>query len=226
MKLGVVIVAAGSSRRMGFDKLMAPLADRCVLAHSLTAFLQLEAVSQLVVVTDQDRFSRLPGHPSPKVSRCDGGTERHFSVFEGIQQLVNVDYIAVHDGARPLISSRQIEAVLDAAIIHKAASSAKRISDTVKRSDTSDFATESVSRKNLWAMETPQIFAADLLLRSYQKVIQESLLVTDEVSAVEYLGVKTKLVSNPTPNLKITFPEDIAFAEHLLAIPYEKNNLG
>jgi len=199
---------------MGFDKLIQPLGDSFVLQHSVTTFCDLEVVSQVSVVTTEERFQDLLHHP--KLNHVEGGAERHFSVIAGIQVLKNVDSIAVHDGARPLISKSQIITVLEQAKKHQAATSAHRISDTLKKSNSGNFAVDSVSRDQLWAMETPQIFSTPTLASAYQKVLSENLLVTDEVSAVEHIGVKTKLVANPQPNLKITYPEDLKLAEILL----------
>ena len=214
MQLGVIIVAAGSSKRMGFDKLMHPLCDKPVLQHTLDAFQHHQATSEVVLVTPKERFEQLS--TLELVSRVEGGSERHFSVLKGLESLCNkITHVAVHDGARPLISAEQITATTQAAIEYQSATSAKRITDTVKRSDSEDFAASAVSRENLWAMETPQTFELQLLLKAYRKVIDEDLIVTDEVSAVEHLGVKTKLIQNPTPNPKITFPEDVALAERL-----------
>ena len=215
MELGVIIVAAGSSRRMGFDKLMHQLAGDTVLNHTISRFLELETVAEVVVVCQPSHIESLPKHS--KLKHVLGGAERHLSVKAGLDALSkNTPYIAVHDGARPLIKDTQIHNVLETAKKHKAAASAHPITDTVKRANSDNLITESVSREHLWAMETPQIFAANLLNKAYQKIVNEDCLVTDEVSALEAIGVATKLVKNPSSNLKITYPEDIQLAEYLL----------
>lgn len=215
--LSAIVVAAGSSRRMGFDKLMAPLAGAPVLEHSINAFILSEAVSEVIVVCPEMRFKQLNiSQNGTTVKRVDGGTDRHNSVSNGLDALDQEStWVAVHDGARPLIAQQQIHATLQAAKQYKAASSARRITDTVKRADSDQCIKESVDRENLWAMETPQIFRKDLLLDAYLQVEQAQDVVTDEVSALELIGIRTFLVPNPTPNLKITFPEDLALAELL-----------
>ncbi len=202
---------------MGFDKLMAPLAGAPVLEHSINAFILSEAVSEVIVVCPEMRFKQLNiSQNGTTVKRVDGGTDRHNSVSNGLDALDPANtWVAVHDGARPLIAQQQIHATLQAAKQHKAASSARRITDTVKRADSDQCIKESVDRENLWAMETPQIFRKDLLLDAYLQVEQAQDVVTDEVSALELIGIRTFLVPNPTPNLKITFPEDLALAELL-----------
>ena len=157
---------------------------------------------------------------APRSCAADGGENRHNSVSNGLALLSETcQFVAVHDGARPLISQRQIAATLEAARTHGAASSARKVTDTVKRATSEQFISETVDREDLWLMETPQIFAKSKLLEAYQKVTDNDTLVTDEVSALQLIGVPTYLVPNPTPNLKITFPEDLALAEILLKHP-------
>jgi len=205
----VIIVAAGTSQRMGFDKLMAPLQGKPVLAHSVNAFLQSPDVAEVILVSTQERYDEL-AISDCKLKLTSGGENRHDSVSRGIAAVSDdAKFIAVHDGARPFISQNQIHRTLEAAEKHGAAASATRITDTVKRSDAGNFAIESISRENLWAMETPQIFSSDLLKKAYHNIEKSGALVTDEVSALELIGTPTYLVENLTPNLKITYPQDL-----------------
>ena len=207
--LSVIIVAAGSSQRMGFDKLMAPLHGKPVLSHSVNAFLQSPDVAEVILVSTKERFNEL-AISNNKLKLTSGGENRHDSVSRGITAVsAGAKFIAVHDGARPFISQEQIHRTLEAAQKHGAAASATRITDTVKRSNAENFAIESVSRDHLWAMETPQIFNADLLKKAYQHIEKSGALVTDEVSALELIGTHTYLVENHTPNTKITYPQDL-----------------
>jgi len=202
---------------MGFDKLMAPLAGLPVLQRTLDAFLATPEVCEIVLVTPEERFSQLKVTGSTPVSRVDGGVERHFSVLNGLNALQSeATHIAVHDGARPLIAVEQIQHVFESAQETQASTSARRVTETVKRATDDDFVASAVSRDNLWLMETPQIFSKEKLLQAYAEVESQGALVTDEVSALELIGIPTKLIANPTPNPKITFPEDISLAEQLL----------
>jgi 2-C-methyl-D-erythritol 4-phosphate cytidylyltransferase len=218
MKFAAIIVAAGSSRRMGFDKLLAPLAGKPVLQHSIQAFVQCEEVTEIIVVCPQERFKALDLEFSNKIiHRVDGGTDRHDSVAAGLALLPEgTEYVAVHDGARPLISSDQIARVLLTATQHSGAASARPVTETVKRANAEGRVTESINRDDLWLMETPQIFKANLLADAYRVVQHKGERVTDEVSAMELIGHHTHLVNNPGPNPKITYPEDIAQAEKFL----------
>ena len=211
-----VIVAAGSSRRAGFDKLAAHLDGAPVLRRSVDAFVAAGAAA-VVVVCPESRWVETglaaAAFPVP-VSRVDGGAERQDSVAAGLAVLpAGTRMVAVHDGARPLITPEGIRACLAAADETGAAACAHPVVDTLKRADAAGFSLpEKVSRDNLWGMETPQIFRLELLLQAYDFVNAHALVVTDEVSAVEAMGVPTRLVSGGV-NLKITLPGDLELAE-------------
>lgn len=216
-----IIVASGSSRRMGFDKLMATLAGKSVLAHSLKAFAACPAIEEIILVTDPERFRSLDlSGIEDKIVRVDGGPERQHSVANGLAALSpDCQLVAIHDGARPLITPEAITLALDAAAVHGAATLARAITDTLKRADSDDFikgGQATVARENLWAMETPQCFRLRLLQEAYRQVQKDEITVTDEVSALQHLGHSIKLLPNPSPNLKVTFPSDLTLAEKLL----------
>ncbi|MBR7109850.1 MAG: 2-C-methyl-D-erythritol 4-phosphate cytidylyltransferase [Akkermansia sp.] len=211
-----VIVAAGSSRRAGFDKLAAHLDGVPVLRRSVDAFVAAGCAA-VVVVCPESRWHEVglgaASFPIP-VLRVDGGAERQNSVEAGLNALpAGTTYVAVHDGARPLITPQGIRDCLAAAQQTGAAACAHPIVDTLKRADAHACSLpEKVSRDNLWGMETPQIFDLAMLRRAYACVAEQQLVVTDEVSAVEALGVPTRLVQ-VGPNLKITLPGDLELAE-------------
>ncbi|HVJ45668.1 MAG TPA: 2-C-methyl-D-erythritol 4-phosphate cytidylyltransferase, partial [Luteolibacter sp.] len=147
----------------------------------------------------------------------EGGADRQDSVARGLALLPDfTEMIAVHDGARPLVSPDDIARCIEAASVHQAASLARRVTETVKRSDADGFCTEPVSRENLWFMETPQVFSSALLTYAYDKISADKLTVTDEVSAAQAVGASVKFVESSHPNLKITTPADLALAEALL----------
>ncbi len=213
-----VIVAAGSGRRAGFDKLAAPLAGLPVLRRSVDAF--VEAGCEAVVVVCPPERWELVGlgaadFPVP-VLRVDGGAERQDSVAAGLAVLpLAVRWVAVHDGARPLITPAGIRACLAACSRTGAAACAHPVVDTLKRADAEGRSLpEPVSREGLWGMETPQIFDRRLLELAYEQVKERDLVVTDEVSALEAIGVSTVLVQVGA-NMKITLPGDLELAECL-----------
>ena len=217
-----IIVAAGSSRRMGFNKLLALLAGVPVLRRTLGQFQACADVSEIIVVggdevREQIRHWQQAGGLSKLVAVIAGGAERHLSVWAGIQACsTQTKVIAVHDGARPLITPTQISKCINAAREQQVAACARPMTETIKRADASGCITESLDRTGVWVMETPQVFAKELLVRAYEAVIRDGALVTDEVSAMQHIGVPVFVVENTAPNPKITFPADLILAERFL----------
>lgn len=228
--VSAIIVAAGSSRRMGFDKLFAPLAGKPVLWHSIKAFNDTKEVDEILIVTKDDRMDEVEDLVSKgglvKVKKViSGGAERHISVWNGLQAVDSKgsEYIAIHDGARPLVTPKLIKACLELAKTHGAATCASQIPDTVKRANIEQMVTESVERTGLWAMQTPQVFSSGLILQAYAALMAKHEMVTDEVSAVQKMGKKIALLKNDDWNLKVTFPHDLELAEHVLALREKKS---
>jgi 2-C-methyl-D-erythritol 4-phosphate cytidylyltransferase len=220
--LWAVLVAGGSSRRMGFNKLTADLEGRPVLAHSVSAFNDCPAVEALVLVcssgarAELERIARAAA-PSKLQAVVEGGAHRHFSVAEGLGCVPeDASMIAVHDAARPLVTSAMIERCLESARNNGAAACARPVTDTLKRINDEGFIIESVDRAHLWAVETPQIFRAELLRHAYDEVIATGAYVSDETSAVQAAGAPVALVSTPEWNGKITYPADLELARLVL----------
>jgi 2-C-methyl-D-erythritol 4-phosphate cytidylyltransferase len=218
--LSAIIVAAGSSQRMGFDKLTAQVAGKAVIEHTLHAFAHANSVSEIIVVSQKDRlreFEKILGS-QPKVGQVvPGGEHRQDSVRAGLAHLSpETTYVAVHDAARPLITCAQIERVFAQCRQHGAAALAEPVSDTLKRADHDLFVTDSVDRQQLYVMQTPQIFERKLLEDAYRAVYAEKLSITDEVSAVEHIGRKVVLVPSGDFNFKITYERDLRLAEFIL----------
>jgi|TARA_B110000305_G_scaffold232578_1_gene287757 2-C-methyl-D-erythritol 4-phosphate cytidylyltransferase len=222
MKISAIIVAAGSSRRMGFDKLAADLDGESVLTRSLLAFQACPEVGEIRVVTNPEKFDAIQATAerlgiSRFAGTIEGGAERHLSVSAGLEAVgEGYDLVAVHDGARPLVSVAAITRCAEEAMRVGAATLAHRVADTLKRGNDASEVCGAVSRENLWAMETPQIFQRELLHKAYAKVLSDGEIVTDEVSAMESMGVSVRLVENTEPNLKITVPGDLVVATAIL----------
>lgn len=215
-----IIVAAGSSRRMGFNKLLAPLAGVPVLHRTLGQFQACAEVCEILVVAGDEVRAVVETWRAdfPKlVAILPGGAERHLSVWAGLQACTaDSDVVAVHDGARPLIQPEQITRCMEAARSLAAVACARPMTETIKRVDAAGRITESLDRTGVWVMETPQVFQRDLLVRAYEAVIRDAALVTDEVSAVQHVGEVVSVVENTSPNPKITFPADLTLAERFL----------
>jgi 2-C-methyl-D-erythritol 4-phosphate cytidylyltransferase len=220
--LSAIIVAAGSSRRMGFNKLFAAIAGKPVIAHTIRAFERASSVTEIIVVACEDRHDEIrkiaADERFKKVrSIIAGGEHRQDSVRAGLDRLsADAKYVAVHDAARPLITPEQIERVFEQCQTHGAAALAEPINDTIKRVDVDLVIIDSVERHQLYAMQTPQIFKRGLIEEAYCAVYTEKVSVTDEISAVERLGRKVSLVLNDDFNFKITYPRDLPLAEFVL----------
>jgi len=218
--LSAIIVAAGSSKRVGFDKLFSKIGDRSVLEHALAAFEAAESVSEIIVVCRdlkliQDVINRADFRKVRAVVR--GGERRQDSVQSGLNAVDQAsEFVAVHDAARPLITPHEIERVLSVARKHAAAVLAAPITDTIKFADANQVVSGSIDRQNVFAMQTPQIFRRESLLDAYERVSRNSLTVTDEVSAIEHAGGSIVIVPAQDHNLKITYASDLPLAEFIL----------
>ena len=220
--LSAILVAGGSSQRTGFDKLFAVIAGEPVIAHPIRAFERATSVDEIVVVAREDRHDEIRNISRDKgfkkvLSIVPGGERRQDSVRAGLDR-INHDakYVAVHDAARPLISPEQIERAFAQCRVHGAAALAQPVNDTLKRADADLLVVGLVDRRQLYAMQTPQIFERKLLEGAYRAVYAENILVTDEVSAVERLGYKVALVLDDDFNLKITYPRVLPVADFIL----------
>lgn len=217
---GVVIVAAGSASRMGgIDKVMAPLAGEPMIVRTVRAFQDCDAVKKIVVVTREDLIlpiTSLCSGMSKVKAVVAGGSSRQESVHLGLNALSGeVQLVAVHDGARPLVSWQLIDWVIRAANTYGAAAPAIPVKDTIKVVK-GGVVEQTPDRSNLFAVQTPQVFDFDLLRGALKKVEQEQLQVTDDCSAVEQMGMRVKIVEGDERNLKVTTPMDLKIAQMLL----------
>jgi 2-C-methyl-D-erythritol 4-phosphate cytidylyltransferase len=217
-----VIVAAGASRRMGFNKLTADLAGRPVLAWSMAVCHDCPSIDAVVLVCSSSaraELERIARAAAPRKLRAvvEGGAHRHLSVAEGLHAVPDTAaMIVVHDAARPLVTGEMIVRCLEEARNSGAAACARRVNDTLKRVNDEGFITDSVDRAHLWAVETPQIFRAALLRHAYDEVIATGGQVSDETSAVQAAGAPVALVDTPEWNGKITYPGDLELARVVL----------
>jgi 2-C-methyl-D-erythritol 4-phosphate cytidylyltransferase len=214
---------------MGFDKLAADLCGESVLTRSMLAFEACPEVVEIRVVTSPEKMGGVTEAAkrlglSKFVEAIEGGAERHLSVNAGLERVgERCTLVAVHDGARPLITPAAISRCVEVARAHGAAALAHRVADTLKRGDDEGRVVGSVSRDDLWAMETPQVFSVKLLRNAYAAVLVRGEVVTDEVSALMVSGPQVMLVENTEPNLKITVPGDLIVAEAILKGRFESN---
>ncbi len=217
-----VVAAAGASTRMGgVDKLMADLGGESVILRTLRALSASPYIHEITVVTREEllleigRLCRDNG--LEKVTQVLlGGESRLASVYKGVCQVSGrAKLIAIHDGARPFVTHELIHAVCHAASHCSAAAPAVELTDTVKRVD-GVRVTETLDRAALRAVQTPQVFDADLIRAALQRAVEEGQALTDDCAAVERLGAQVCLVPGDPRNLKLTTPLDLALARAML----------
>ena len=219
----VIITAAGASRRMGGgNKQLMSLGGIPVLGRTMLAFENSDYVREIIVTAPEDQVvpyadlgASLGISKLKKVVK--GGTSRLESAYLGACEAAPAcDYLAVHDGARPLVTGQIIADVCEAAFAHTAAGAGVPVHDTVKQVDGERRITQTVDRDRLMAMQTPQMADRALLLAAMKKALDEGAEPTDECAALERMGVHPLVVESSFENLKITTPIDLLFAEAIL----------
>ena len=216
-----VVAAAGSSTRAGRDKLFSLLGGESVLARTLRVLDDSEWIDEIIVVTRPEKIPeaaelcRACGIVKVTKILC-GGETRTQSVLCGVSETDRrAELIAVHDGARPLVTEKIIEDAVHAAVLYQAAAPAVPVKDTVKRAD-KGVVSETLPRDEIFAVQTPQIFCADLIKAALTKAVQDGAAPTDDCMAVEALGVPVHLTQGSEENIKITTPPDFRLAELIL----------
>lgn len=217
----VVVVAAGSSTRMGQDKMLLELDDVPVIVHTLRAFEQAPSVAEVVVVTREDlvpEIARLcQAYGLSKVTKViRGGDSRTQSARMGtLEADGNLPLTAIHDGARPFVSVEVIEAAIARALETGAAVPAIPVKDTIKLAH-NGLVEQTLERSALYAVQTPQVFDSALIRAALQKALDDGAELTDDCAAVERLGMKVSLTQGDERNIKLTTPIDLRFGSCIL----------
>ena len=213
-----VVVAAGSSRRMGFDKLAAPFCGSTVIGMTLKALQASPDIDELVLVVREGAEQPVLEAASgcDKVKRIvHGGSTRTESAWNGVMSCdPKAGVILIHDGARPLVSKEVIHNAVLGARDHGAAVPAIPVTDTIKVGE-KGFVESTPDRSTLFAAQTPQAFQAELIKSALQAAKAENLTLTDDCAAVERLGMRVKLVEGDPRNRKVTIPADLPVMEAL-----------
>lgn len=230
-KFAVILPAAGKSSRFATQqskkKVFVELKGRPVWVRTAELFTNRDDVVQTILVVSPDDLEWFKDKFRPNLAFMDieivtGGAERADSVMNALARVrADVDFVAVHDAARPLIVKDWVSRVFKAAEQHGAAMLATPVTSTLKRVGPDKTITETVSRENLWAAQTPQVFRRQLLLDAYAQ--RRGLQATDESQLIEQLGHAVHVVEGSPLNIKITTQDDFRMAEFLLdALPKDK----
>jgi len=220
-RTAAILLAAGSGHRMNGtveDKILAPLGGRPLFLHSATAFVESGVADFYVIVyRDQKQMLELSAYAPTPALFVPGGDERQDSVAAALAALPpDIGKVFIHDCARPFVRVDQLIALHKIVLREDAVVLAHRVTDSIKE-HRADGHLKSLDRDKLWAMETPQVFARDLIVAAYEKVSKKKLRITDDAAAVELLKHPVALLENAHSNPKLTTPADLPWFEYLLA---------
>lgn len=222
--IALIIPAAGTGERLDEEvpKPFIEVAGKTILEHTIARFMELPDVKQVIVATSKAYVATASSIlkqavPETVYTLCvEGGTERQHSIFNALQQVVDVELIAVHDAVRPFIVPEIISRCIKAAAEKGGAVVGVKAKDTIKAVDGKRFIIDTPEREYLWQAQTPQIFKKNVLLQAYTKALEEGFLGTDDASLVERLGHPVVMVEGERDNFKITYPIDLKLATLLL----------
>lgn len=227
-KYAAIVLAAGSGKRMNskVHKQYLIIQDRPVLYYSLKAF-EDSAVDEIVLVVGkgEEEFCRKEIVDKYGISKVkaivEGGKERYHSVFEGLKQTSDADYVLIHDGARPFVNQDIIRRCMQEVQKYQACVVGMPVKDTIKIADEEGYAKQTPDRKNVWMIQTPQTFSYALIYEAYEEMLKtEDAAITDDAMVLERIkGKKSKLIEGSYRNIKITTPEDLLIANVYLQHP-------
>ncbi|MGM0470756.1 MAG: 2-C-methyl-D-erythritol 4-phosphate cytidylyltransferase [Bacillota bacterium] len=219
-----VVPAAGQGSRMNskLNKQYLSLLDKPVVAHTIETLENCDLINEIIVVACADEIDYckqevIKQYNCSKVSKViSGGASRQQSVYQGLQAVNEADYVLVHDGARPLITESILQQAIKEVKINKAVGVAVPVKDTIKIVDEEGYVVQTPNRDQLWAIQTPQVFAYQLIMKAYQQAAAQKITATDSSQLVEEFGQRVKLVQGSYENLKVTTPEDLIIAEAIM----------
>ena len=217
-KTSAIVVCAGTGQRMGTDKAMMILGDKPLFAWSVDVFQKCDVIDEIIIVLHSNNIavgnSLVQRFAWDKVATvCAGGKLRQDSVRNALKHVKDSEWVIIHDGARPFVTDKLIREGIKAARQTGAAVPAIQVKDTVKLADDNEMVQQTLERKRLRAVQTPQIFRFDIIVRAYTAV---NTMVTDDASLVEQAGFKVRMYSGDYDNIKITTPEDLLLAEMIM----------
>ncbi len=226
-----IILAAGKGNRMGSEKnkVLLNIDKKPVLYYSIKKFYDIGLFDGIIVVVaekEKKEVEKIINEieiPDKNIHLVYGGKERQDSVINAVTELNNCfgeidenDLILIHDGARALVSEKEIDDVLKTLKKYNAATVGVRVKDTIKSATDQSVVMETLARENLWHIQTPQGFSYGILLSSLKKAEDDGFYGTDDSSLVERCGIVVKIVNGSYENIKITTPEDIIIAEAII----------
>lgn len=220
----VVIVAAGSGRRMGtsVSKQYLLLEGKEILAHTVEKFEQSAMVDEIILVVGQEDVSSMEqmaaGYGWKKISTVvQGGAERQDSIWNGLMQTSpSVEIVLLHDGVRPFVTEEMIQESIQTAREMGACAVGVPVKDTIKVCGADGMTLETPDRSCLWQIQTPQTFRREVIFQAFEKARKDGFAATDDTSVAEYAGFPVKVIQGSYRNIKITTQEDLLIARAFL----------
>jgi 2-C-methyl-D-erythritol 4-phosphate cytidylyltransferase len=227
-----IILAAGNSQRMRsfsghqINKIFYPIFGRPLIYYTILPFEKSKKIQKIIVVTKEEYFSKFLSLISKYrfkkiVALVKGGKERQISAFLGLNFLEKVgaqkgDLVLFHNGANPLVTKNEIEEIIAAGKKYKCALLAQMAKDTIKKVSKEGFVLKTLNRKEIFLAQTPQVIEYELAKKAFEKAKRDKFLGTDDVSLVERLGFKPKVLITSFKNIKVTYPEDLKVVKSFL----------
>lgn len=221
MSCGVIIAAAGKGKRMGADinKQFILLNNKPILVHTLEKFQDISWINEIVVVVHPEEVELvqelIQKNNLSVTAIVPGGFERQDSIKRGLEYIKS-EWVMVHDGARPFISSYKLDELYLNVKTKDAVILGVPVKDTVKIADGSGIIKDTPDRNSLWAIQTPQAFRASILRDAFDNAVKDGFIGTDDSSLVERIGVKVHVIDGDYNNIKITTQDDLIHAKLIL----------
>lgn len=224
MNVGLLLTAAGPGNRLGGDipKGLAEIGGVPLVLRALRCFKDIDSILSTVVVAPFDRLNTFEGlisqaFPDRPMRVVSGGAERQLSVAKGLDTIDDTtELVVIHDAARPFVRGESIREVIEAAKSAGAATLATRCVDTILVDDGNAMLSATPDRSGLWACQTPQVFALEIVRAAHKRALEQGRTYTDDATLVHAAGHEVRIVASSAENMKITTPGDLAFAEFLI----------
>ncbi|NDD57672.1 MAG: 2-C-methyl-D-erythritol 4-phosphate cytidylyltransferase [Chlamydiae bacterium] len=214
-----ILLAGGCGSRFGgtIPKQFISLGKKLVVHHSLELLLSCEQIQEVVIVVTNGFQEYFSAYTSPKIRFAPSGATRQESVYQGFLRVCpDAEYVCIHDGARPLVTRKELLLVIEDGIQYQAAALGVPAKNTMKKTNALGFVEETLSRECLYEMHTPQVLSTKMLWKGLSLAEQTGVVVTDDISLAELAGCRAKVTLSSYRNIKITTPEDLIIAKALM----------
>lgn len=226
MNIAIILTAGKSKRMKGIDKIFYKIKGKPLIFYTISVFEKNPQIKRIILVAKKNNFKKfvllIEKYRFKKIAiMTEGGEERQDSAFNGLKAARTLgakknDLILFHNGANPLVSQKELSAVIKAAKKYKAALLAQLAKDTIKKVDKNNFVLKTIPRQSIFLAQTPQVIEYELAKKVFEKAVKNNLILTDDVSLVENLGKTVKIVPCSYKNIKVTTRDDLKIIKSYL----------